>query len=426
MVAPYRPVPTCPGRRIAFGSVDDRILIETTDDRTPSPRRGVPRFGLVVVAVLAAAGLFAAASGGPAGDEATLDAPIEPFRPPSGSWVERTFGGDGAFTDAAAGPAGLVAVGTGRRLDSPPFAWFTDDGRVWTPGRGPWTAGAVVRAVVPVPDGFLAAGSVPADEGRYEDAVPAVWHSPDGVVWEEVAADGLPGRGVITDLSVTGSTVTAIGWEGPAVLEPVDPPDADSPGRVWQSDDGARWVDRTPAGERLMFGDVDSRPDVTVVGGSRAGQPIVWEDRGNGWSQVAVSWQTDPPRSVVALELLEEGVLAVVRPLSELEGIPEVVRIGTDGSVESLGDDGRPTGVGWIAAGERGIFAGAPFTRSRFVTGPELWVSAAGEDWQGLEVTRGRSPWPPALVTEVAAVGPSTIALGARGGSPVVWVLDGT
>lgn len=426
MAAWSGPFPACPGRCIPFVSVDDRILIETTDDPVPPPRRGVPSGALVVAVVLAAAGLFAAVSRGSGVDEASLDPPIEPFRPPSGSWVERAFGGDGAFTGAAAGPAGLVAVGSGRRLDSPPFAWHTDDGRIWTPGRGPWTAGAVVHAVVPVPDGYLAAGYVPAAEGRYEEVVPAVWATRDGVVWEEVATDGLPGRGVIRDLSVAGSVVTAIGWEGPAVLEPVDPPDADSRGRIWQSEDGVRWIDRTPPGEGVLFGDVHSGPSVTVVGGSRAGLPMIWEDGGDRWKEVPVSWDTDQPRSVVALEVLDGSVLAVIRPVSELEGIPEVVRIGADGSIVSLGDSGRPTGIGWIAAGEQGIFAGAPYTRSRFVTGPELWVSAAGEDWQGIEITRGRSPWPPALVTEVAAVGPSTIALGSRGGAPVVWVLDGT
>ena len=69
------------------------------------------------------------------------------------------------------------------------------------------------------------------------------------------------------------------------------------------------------------------------------------------------------------------------------------------------------------------VFGGPGFTRSIYPGGPEMWVSDDGEEWIGVEVTGGPSPWPPSIVTTMTQHEGDLLALGSRGGQPTIWRL---
>ena len=181
------------------------------------------------------AGWSIAATSAPQSSESDPTLVPRPFSPPDGTWSEIEFSGDGAFTAVLDTGEGLIAAGSGRRVDATPFIWASTDGADWHPASGAWEPGDLIATVVKGPTGYLA-GGYQIDQsfrGSVTDAEPKIWTSPDGTSWEPSPIVGLPDNGVITRMVAAAEAVIAIGWNGPAVLEPLSAPTTESTPRVW-------------------------------------------------------------------------------------------------------------------------------------------------------------------------------------------------
>lgn len=348
----------------------------------------------------------------------------EPFAVPEGAWLEIEFSGEGAFTSVVDTGAGLIAAGSGRRVDSGPFVWVSTDGSAWDQASGPWLPGDLIAALVKGPEGYLAGGYRidQAFRGTITDAAPRIWRSADGSSWELAQIDGLPGNGVITDLVAARDAVIAIGWEGPAALEPLRAPIPEMIPRVWASQDGTTWTDITPEGNATWFADVAVTPYGFAVGGADDQGASVWAFAGEIWTSLPSS-ESDGT-AVTALTWRNEDLLALTRSASDPEGLVYVWAVGEDGAWSpTLSGIDRPGMGGWVATVGGDLFAASAFTRSVISMGPELFVSRSGAEWVGVEVTSGLTPWPPPRIMAVIEFQGELYAFGSRGSNPAAWRL---
>ena len=260
------------------------------------------------------------------------------------TWKRVSDGGSGSLPGSlAAGPGGLVAVGT---INGRPASWTSTDGRVWRrhrsafppapDGSRPDEDWVQVTDVVATGNGWLAVGRrdpacqvncgltprrayvwTSADGSRWvrvadQDAFEgggmnavahgdagfvavgdasghaAVWTSPDGLKWSRIADDPMFRYSKLPSVSATGvamrdEIVVAVGMVGYS-----DPPRV----RAWWSPDGRTWsvapVEKAKGGQ--MFG-VTATPDGFLATGP-SGDPScrggIWEsaDR-RAWDCVA-------------------------------------------------------------------------------------------------------------------------------------------
>ncbi len=345
-----------------------------------------------------------------------------PFEAPAGPWLGTTLGGSGTFTDLIEWGGTLIGVGSGLRVDSVPFAWRSENGSQWVQSTGAWEPGDLITGVEQHGSGLIAVGYRLVDpfDGPGTAAVPRVWRSDDGDGWRPVETSGLPPAAVVTDLAHLDGLLVAVGWEGPAGLEPLAPPPETAVARVWTSRDGTDWQDATPDGASWV---VDARAtdrDV-VLSGSRDGRASVWR----GSESFEASSNQDPTfdgYTAIASTDTAEGTLVIVRLIRDVEGLTSVWNVDHDDWTR-IEVAGRPDSAGWLQAIDGDVFGGPGFTRSIYPGGPELWVSDDGEDWIGVEVTGGPSPWPPSIVTTMTQYEGNLLALGSRGGEPTIWRL---
>jgi hypothetical protein len=181
---------------------------------------------------------------------------------PPATWVRSTALADAAVIDAAAWSAhGVVAVGDG--------AWFSPDGASWRRVLDPDELGGrlggqegQLDAVTPFGRGFVAAGQ--AVDPASNQAVAAVWTSPDGTSWTRThdpdlepatpaipEGDTTPVRGSIHSIAHGATGLVAVGGvfagtfvNGTLVGPPSEP-------AVWTSPDGKSW---SRADVRASFG----------------------------------------------------------------------------------------------------------------------------------------------------------------------------
>ena len=183
-------------------------------------------------------------------------------------------------------PHGLIAGGTNySRID---FGVYNLDARVWISTDGiKWDkvdaasfggpGWQYISAVVATPTGLIAAGGyILGQPGLHNDA--AVWTSDDGVTWERVVAPALGGSGaqhisaLVLDLEgvvAVGYDTTAGGYRLPA---------------VWTSPDGLIWARNLGSGleepgHRWMNSAAIGPLGLIAVGGDgtrRVGDPVVW------------------------------------------------------------------------------------------------------------------------------------------------------
>lgn len=406
--------------------MSDRILIETADPATArrrSRRWRAPSLLIALATVLAGWSLASLGSGGDPEPDPTLVP--EPFSPPEGTWTEIEFSGEGAFTAVLDSGEGLIAAGSGRRVDATPFVWTTTDGTAWEPASGEWQAGDLIVALAKGPEGYLAAGYQIGEsfDGGLTDAVPRIWESTDGASWSPSPATGLPPEAVITDMGAAAETVIAIGWEGPAVLEPLAAPVLEAEPRIWSTDDGVTWIDITPDGAPIWFADIDPTPTGVVVGGADERGPAIWRYEDDNWTHLPAR---EPGSSAVtALAWSEEGLIALTRRISDPEALVFVWSVTTDGVWSStLTGIDRPGMAGWVSTVDGSLFAASAFTRSVISSGPEVFASRSGREWIGVEVTAGLTPWPPPRITSVVEFRGELYAFGSRSSSPAAWRLD--
>jgi hypothetical protein len=400
------------------------VIIGEADPNTPRnrPRRGV----MAIVAAAVALTGWAVIDLEPSSEVTTeaLAEPEQPFDDSAGDWIPLAFDGSGGFTAVVEGPDGIVAVGTGYRIDSPPFVFHSTDGVEWTEAEAAFEPGDAIGSVVWTPAGYFATGYRPdLDSGLPPAVTPKVWASSDGIKWAEVATTGLPENGTIVGSLFDGTRLTAIGWEGPGVYEPTTPPPEGSEGRIWASDDGREWRDVTPPGSALRFTDVIEVAGSAVICGGAAGRPAVWTPGAEAgrWNESIIA--TDRANQMaVSLAERESELVAIVRTPADVEGIVTVWSASTDGSWIQIDRRFPPDSSNWVRSIDGTLFAGAGFTRTVFPDGPELWTSESGNRWEGVELTAGVSPWPPTVIAAVSRFEDGLMAFGSRGGQPAAWV----
>lgn len=349
---------------------------------------------------------------------------LAPFSAPEGTWTEIEFSGEGAFTSVLDSGDGLIAAGSGRRVDSTPFVWSTADGLVWNQGSGPWQPGDLIASLVKGPDGYLAGGYQidQAFRGTITDSLPKIWTSSDGVTWELSPTEGLPTYGVITGMVAATEAVIAIGWEGPAVLEPLSAPNPEATPRVWSSDDGTNWTDITPDDTATWFADIALTPSGFAIGGANDGWASVWVYEGGAWTSLPSPESNGA--AVTALTKRDGGLIALTRSASDPEGLVFVWDVSDDGIwAPTLSGIERPGMAGSVATVGGDLFAASAFTRTVISNGPELFVSQRGNEWIGIEVTSGLTPWPPPRIMSVLEFRGELYAFGSRGPSPAAWRL---
>ena len=271
--------------------MSDRILIETAESHAPGAVRRRRRWRIPALFAAVAVAIIGWSVSSPDTGEISEPDPTlvpKPFSPPEGTWTEIEFSGEGAFTAVLDSGVGLIAAGTGRRVDSTPFVWTSTDGVSWNRASGPWETGELITALVKGPAGFLAGGYQidQAFRGTITDAAPRIWSSPDGSSWESSPVTGLPANGVVTDLAAAAEAVIAIGWEGPAVLEPLTAPIPEATPRVWSSSDGIIWTDITPDSPATWFADVAVTPSGFAVGGADDEGASIWTFEQGEWTHL--------------------------------------------------------------------------------------------------------------------------------------------
>lgn len=347
----------------------------------------------------------------------------KPFAPPVGEWIETSFPRfDGSFTDVAVRDDRLIATGTGLRVDSPPFVFWSDDGESWAAADGPWERGDLILELVAHEEGFIAAGHG-LDLDTLDGTGPRLWTSVRGAEWMRIEPVGLGESPVVTSVLHDGDRFVAIGYEGEAGADPGFRSNAGGAGRVWASPDAITWTDVTPEGDEPTFASltVSGGGDV-LVGGLLMQQPTVWR-LGDEWSASSNTREEYRDQTVDAI-VADGNELIVMSSTPVPESMVWLWAVEADGDWRALlGETRRPQSTGWMRSVDGDLFAGASFSRAVFTTGPELWVSDRGRDWFGVEVTRGVSPWPPASVSTLTETNGRLLALGSRGGTPTIWTL---
>lgn len=299
---------------------------------------------------------------------------------------EAVFGGvmSGYVEAVAAGPLGLVAVGTEYRGDDYDAVVFTSpDGRAWTRvpdpggvfGGSGWQAMHAVTAGGP---GWAAVGyddsgedrnaavwtspdgvtwtRVPHDESLFggvndqeifgvvaagrglvavgnDDEAPAAWVSADGVTWEKVPTDRFSSDPDYENVDKVMRAVAATPGLGLVAVgylewysEATDTEDADA--AVWVSEDGLSWV--LVSEDAAMFGGPDDQKMAAVTAGGPGFVAVGW-DRSGGDANAAVwdspdgtNWTRVPDAAVFTgagdQEMYGVGV-----------GASRVVAVGRDG-----------------------------------------------------------------------------------------------
>ncbi|HEY4754076.1 MAG TPA: hypothetical protein VIH37_12375, partial [Candidatus Limnocylindrales bacterium] len=155
----------------------------------------------------------------------------------------------------------LVAVGTeGDLIKGPSAAWRWTNASGWT--KAP-AGGGAMKAVVSTPDGFVAVGVNPSDDGAM------AWTSPDGSAWQAVPDQPafhfyeLPVR--FQALTLSGGTLIAAGWRS-------DPGKGSSVAVT--SADGQTWAAQ-PWQASFSGGQIDALTsgNGTLVAAGRVGYP---------------------------------------------------------------------------------------------------------------------------------------------------------
>jgi hypothetical protein len=221
-------------------------------------------------------------------------------------WRSIPAGGEtGSPEHLAAGPSGVVAVGT---IDARSAAWVSADGRNWTYRTRVFPtalgSGDEVRVtdVVATATGWLAVGR---DDPFCPTGCPAeplralMWTSTDGETWTRLQQPSFPGGGINSVTAFDGGYV-AVG-------------DSSGHAAIWTSPDGLGW---TRIGDDPMFGaPADASPDTTVtaVGVAAAFGSIVVVGMANGATAgggpIVMAWRSTDGHSwsPAPVEAADEG-----------------------------------------------------------------------------------------------------------------------
>jgi hypothetical protein len=164
----------------------------------------------------------------------------------------------GLIGHVAAGPAGIVAVGTVGAGDTHQLlAWWSADGRDWVRATTA-IVGFRVMDVIAGPDGFVMA--VDGDGPRKA----SFWHSADGRVWNVAVDHPSFLKAVPSDLAMRDGTIVAVGWRSSG---------SDVSPAAWTSPDGHTWT-AAPAAPALASWPFPGPTPVQDRGGAPSGSEM--------------------------------------------------------------------------------------------------------------------------------------------------------
>jgi hypothetical protein len=343
---------------------------------------------------------------------------------------EAVFGGAGDqvfMNGVTAGGPGLVAVGSDNLLGGRAAVWTSPDGITWS--RVPHDEAVfggdgsqIMNGVTAAGPGLVAVGYSGPEEGELDAAV---WTSPDGITWSRVPHDEavFGGKGPVIMNSVTagGPGLVAVGRAGPMTPQ-------EAVAAVWTTPDGITWS-RVPhdeaafggRGNLFMNSVAAGGPGLVAVGGTHSwqrGDPApVWT------SPDGITWSRVPDDEAVFPGLMEiESVTA---------GGPGLVAVGYDSAEESGAVWTSPNGITWSRVpNDEAVFGGEGRQLLNGVTvwerdllvavgsvmGPEsvhsiVWTSPDGISWS--RVPRDADAFGPGqVINSVTTAGPGLVAVG--------------
>jgi hypothetical protein len=172
---------------------------------------------------------------------------------------------------------GFVAVGV---QGNSPAVWTSPDGKTWSTSALPLPAGAARAVLLHV----AAAGRTVVAVGMAQSQTGAVWpfsaqSANGGMTWSEGTLPVPSGVAQVTALAAADGTFTATGTFGttPGHQDVV----------VWMSSDGATWTDVTPSGQGLAGPGIQAITGLTVSGSTLTGvgftaspaseEPVFWQ-----------------------------------------------------------------------------------------------------------------------------------------------------
>lgn len=262
------------------------------------------------------------------------------------------------FALALGAPATTVGSGEGE----------TSDAMIWTRLGRPF-GGGHVNDVAALPDGtMLAVGSVGETSAR-------VWHSADGVGWQEIP---LPGRDHtwVRHVAVAEDDIVAVGVRsGPEQRQPETV--------VWSSHDGLEWSERRTLDRGVPVAALATEDGYAVVTTGSAphwSRPItVWHSTdGVDWRSFEV---TDPDARIAAVAAERTAAGSWVIAGMDRNGAAWLWRSDDGLAWEPISE---PTTRGWrmgrLEGGPTG-FLFFPATGNGESVAPETWHSADGRAW---------------------------------------------
>lgn len=274
-----------------------------------------------------------------------------------------------SFAGMAANGDTVVAFGEWQSPTQAPSAgpewksWTsTDRGLTWTESKS--VQSGLATAIVGSGEDFLVGGQ---DIGRGSILM---WHSTDGLSWEQITPRGFPQfAATITGMTTFSDSFVAVGVNTRGSRPRIG---------VWSSTDGRSWngMDGAPSDGGILTGVAATAQDLLTVGFTTGrpdasdARPILWHSRdGKTWSQLELGDQAARTASVASGPL---GTMVLGFPVSRGEGGGlQVWFVPLDFSSPTATDFGGSVGV--VALPDRFVSGGgcadAACTRSKVVIG---------------------------------------------------------
>lgn len=247
-----------------------------------------------------------------------------PSTEPAGEWRSTELGPgfvDGGVVGARNSDVTVVlGGGDGNELS----AWFSDGGSAFTPApiAAVFDERATVSAVTPLDNGFVAVG------GGHPSFRPAVWRSADGQAWELVETSGLDEPADLLSVVVTEDGLMAAGARrtGPDPgMGPIVP-------AVWTSPDAVVWTEVSSpitGSDHVWIGDLVSTDDGVAALANVPGQLGIWHSSDGGGSWTPAAMADSGGLGVVAVNALAPNgstLLGFGTAGEDMQGDPVVVR----------------------------------------------------------------------------------------------------
>jgi len=231
----------------------------------------------------------------------TVDQTVDLVR--SGEWMTHVFVLNGRLlATAEGGGVDCPADTTCPPPDFSPELWTSADGTSWTPVDSPtwhaaWSDAGAPMFMVAGDGGIIAVGYKGQGVGepgqRPPPAVPVVFHSDDGVTWEQADLSQGFDHAVLRDAAAFRSGFVIVGRDGEPdrgteVVDPANPiPRGVGRPAAWVSSDGIHWTVASVDGVEIEGGEL-SQVEVGSDGlfGIGAGSPSTGDATPSGWTSV--------------------------------------------------------------------------------------------------------------------------------------------